>query len=87
MSIFQRARKLSEDIETVRRTLRDEHFPYDSGLRVYEALHEGLRVMDVQADTFLKWAVQFPNDPLNESQMVHLRMLELTVKTIKETLG
>jgi hypothetical protein len=87
VSIFQRSRQLGEDIAKIRQTLRDEHFPYEEGLRVYEALHEALRVMDAQADTFMKWAVQFPNDPLSDAQMVHLRMLELTVKTIKETLG
>lgn len=87
MSVFQNSRKLVEDIETVRKTLRDEHFPYEEGLRVYEALHEGLRVMGDQAESFFKWSVQFPNDALSTDQKHHLHMLELTVKRIKETLG
>lgn len=87
MSIFQRSAALRDDIADVRQILREEHFPYEQGLRVYEALHEALKIVDVQADTFLKWSVEFPNDPLDDAQMVHLRMLELTVKTIRETLG
>jgi signal transduction histidine kinase len=87
MSICQRARTLHEGIEEVRQTLRDEHFPYEAGLSVYQALHQALHVMDIQAETFLKWSTQFPNDALDAAQMNHLGMLELTLKTIKEALG
>jgi hypothetical protein len=87
VSIFQRSAALRDDIADVRQILREEHFPYEQGLRVYEALFAALEVVDTQADTFLKWSVEFPNDPLDDAQMVHFRMLELTVKKIRETLG
>lgn len=86
-TLFTRARTLAEGIEETRQTLRDEHFPHDEGLRIYEALHETLRQMGVQAESFLKWAGMFPNQELSDAHQTHLRMLEITLKSIKEALG
>lgn len=86
-TVFVRTKLLTEGIEKARQTLRDEHYPYGEGLRTYEALHEALRLMGVQADSFLKWAGMFPSDEINPSQENHLRMLELTLQAIERTLG
>lgn len=85
--LFNRARTLVDGVERVRQTLRDEHFPYEEGMRVYEALHESLRLIGTQGETFLKWAGMFPGQELHPGQRTHLRMLELMLQTIERTLG
>lgn len=85
--VGERAQVLLKGIEETAQLLRDEHFPYEAGVRVYEALHEVLRAMQRQAETFLMFAEKFPDDVISSGQAHHLNMLELTLQSIKEKLG
>lgn len=85
--VGERAQALITGIQETAQLLRDEHFPYEEGVSVYEALHEVLRAMQRQGETILYFAEKFPDEVIGSGQAHHLTMLELTLKTIKEKLG
>lgn len=78
---------LEQGIEETRRTLRDEHFPYESGRSVYSALHEILNLMDHQAEAFVAHGRYFPGQAPEPAHLDRFRLMQQMLKTIKETLG
>lgn len=88
--VGERAQELLQGIRETAQTLRDEHFPYESGLRIYETLHRVLSLLDDEAGAFVKWAEFFPDRnqaDLGLDSLERLHMVGHIHHTIKEALG
>jgi hypothetical protein len=83
----QVAHELGQAVRETQQLLREEHFPYDGGLRAYEALHAVLVVLADDAQSFVKWAALFSDGELEAEHMARFRVLVRIHQTIKEKLG